>query len=109
MAHIHLSVQDLNQIVISEISRGKSRDDMVAYLRDRGWPEDTARKFISNATSQHHHKIKSAQDATREAEQEDPFVIDDEKQNEQFAWLAAAIGLWMIAMSVVGALVSLGR
>lgn len=109
MTHVHLSMQELNQIVISEMGRGKSRDDMVAYLRERGWPEDAARKFISNATSQHTYKAKSAQEAAREAKQEDPFVMDDEKHNRQFALLAAAIGLGLIAMSVAGALVNLGR
>jgi hypothetical protein len=109
MKHIHLSMQDLNHIVITEMSRGKTRDDMVVYLRERGWPENAARKFISNVTSQQTYKDYSAQEAAREAEQDDPFVIDDEKQNMQFAWLAAAIGLSLIAMSTLSSLIQLGR
>ncbi len=109
MTHIHLSMNDLNQIVISEMNRGKTRDDMVAYLRERGWPESAARKFIANATGQHTYKVQSAQDAAREAEQEDPFVIGDEKQNLHFALLAAVIGLTLLAVSAASALMNLGR
>jgi hypothetical protein len=78
-------------------------------LRERGWPEDAARRFISNATSQKTYKEYAAKEAAREAEQDDPFVIDDEKRNQQYAWLVAAIALTMIAMSVIGTLVNIGR
>lgn len=107
MKQIHLSMQDLNQIIISEMSRGKSREEMVTYLVERGWPEDAARRFISNVKSQHTYRVQSAQDAAREAEQDDPFVIDDEKQKLHFAMLAAAIGLTLIAVSAAGALSNL--
>jgi len=109
MKHIHLSMKDLNYIVISEISRGKTREDLVAYLGERGWPEDAARRFISNATSQKIYKEYAAKEAARESEQDDPFVVGDEKQNQQFAWLVAAIGLTMIAMSVISTLVNTGH
>jgi hypothetical protein len=109
MQHIHLSIRDLNHIVIAEINRGKSCDDMVAFLRERGWPESTARKFISNAIDQKTYKEHEAQQAAREAEQDDPFVIDDEKRNMQYAWVVAAIGLSMIALSVVNSLINIVR
>jgi hypothetical protein len=109
MKHIHLSMQDLNHIVITEISRGKSRQDMVTYLRERGWPEDAAHRFISNAIGQKTYKELSAQEAAQEAEQDDPFVIDDEKQKLQYAWVVAAIGLSMIALSVVSNVISIVR
>jgi hypothetical protein len=109
MQQIHLSIQDLNHIVITEIGRGKSREDMVTYLRDRGWPEDNARKFISNALGQKTYQEYTAQEAAREAEQDDPFIIDDEKQKMQYAWVVAAIGLTMIALSAVNTLINIGR
>lgn len=109
MKHIHLSLQDLNRIVITETSRGKSRDELVAYLRERGWPEDAARKFVSNAIGQQTYKEYTAKEAAREAEQDDPFVIDDEKQNTQLAWVVAAIGLSLIAISTLSTLIQIGR
>jgi hypothetical protein len=109
MKHTHLSMQDLNLIVITEMSRGKTRDDLVACLRERGWPENVARRFIANATSQKNYKDGVDKEAKRKAEQDDPFVIDDVKQNQQFAWLVAAIGLTMIAMRIIGTLVNIGH
>jgi hypothetical protein len=52
MKHIHLSMRDLHQIIVTEKQRGKTPDDMVSFLRQRGWPEVTARKFIANALFQ---------------------------------------------------------
>ena len=109
MKHTHLSMRDINQIVITEICRGKTRDDLVACLRERGWPENAALRFISNATSQKNYKDGVDKEATREAERNDPFVIDDVKQSQQFAWLVAAIGLTMIAMSIIGTLINIGH
>jgi hypothetical protein len=109
MQHIHLSMQDLNQIVIAEMNRGKTCDDMIAYLRERGWPENSARKFIANATDQHANHVQSAQDAAREAEQDDPFTIDDRQQHFHYALFVAAIGLTLIAVSMAGGLMNLIR
>ena len=93
MKHIHLSMQDLSQIVITEMSRGKSREDMVAYLRERGWPEEAARKFVANV---------SRQNLIRDPpmNRETPFADNDDRQIIQVLLLAAVIGLAMIAMLI---------
>lgn len=52
MEQSNLSMRDLNQIIVTESQRGKSLDDLVAYLRQRGWPEVTARQFVINTLEQ---------------------------------------------------------
>lgn len=52
MKQSNLSMRDLNQIIVTESQRGKSLDDLVAFLRQRGWPEVTARQFVINTLEQ---------------------------------------------------------
>jgi hypothetical protein len=43
------SMSDLNHIIVEELRRGKTQDDLIAYLQKRGWPLTTAEHFVRNA------------------------------------------------------------
>jgi len=72
--HAQLSLRDLNQIIIYETLCGKTRDDLVGYLRERGWPEQSARAFIHNTLSREQTKVSFKDDAKADARKTGQYV-----------------------------------
>ena len=46
MTQVHMSLRDLSQLVVLQIQRGKSRDEVAQVLVARGWPEVSAVRFV---------------------------------------------------------------
>jgi hypothetical protein len=90
---INLTMRELSLIIISQMHAGKSRQEMVAYLRQRGWPDASAQRFIANVLSQ------SAPMAHTDADTD-----GDEPLSALALWLCTVIGLALIGFSLIASL-----
>ena len=97
-------MRDFSQIITSESHRGKNTDELVHFLRERGWPEPSAKQFIRNVLA------KDRAHALAEQELADTDELSNQKNDLQSgsqpaAWalvvvigLLLAMFLWMGAM-----------
>lgn len=104
MKNAHLSMRDLRQIVAKEVQSGKSEDEIVRYLTSRGWPETSAKHFISNALSKK-EEAPTTERAYRDAEYSTLFSDGDEKDEAGDAgsallWVAALTGIVLVGLSL---------
>jgi hypothetical protein len=53
MTQAQLSLRDLSQLVVLQIQKGKSRDEVVLVLVARGWPEVSAARFVDMTVFEH--------------------------------------------------------
>ncbi len=93
MKHIHLSMRDLTQIIVAESDRGKNTHEIVAYLRQRGWPESSARAFVSNILSTGHSHRVDYPDQPK-AESEDPTTA--QPSTPSLTWLSIGLGVFFL-------------
>ena len=54
MTHVNLSLHELSELVVLQTQRGKSRDEIVKVLVERGWPQVSAERFVDMTLSEHH-------------------------------------------------------
>jgi hypothetical protein len=88
----HFSMSDLNTIVVEELRRGKTQDDMIAYLQKRGWPLTAAEHFVRNAA------FSAAVADQKHAEQRIARQVGSQHSGAtpQKSWRAAIV--WMLAL-----------
>ena len=60
MTHVQLSLHDLSQLVVMQAQRGKSRDEIVRELMERGWPEVSARRFVTMTLIEQQQRASNA-------------------------------------------------
>ena len=84
----HFSMSDLTRIITEELRRGKTQDDMIAYLQARGWPHITAEQFVKKAAF-----ADAATDQNMAKQQAETMAM----QVGQEPWRAAI--WWMIALT----------
>ncbi len=60
MTHVQLSLHDLSQLVVMQAQRGKSRDEIVKELMERGWPEVSARQFVTMTLIEQQQRASNA-------------------------------------------------
>jgi hypothetical protein len=53
MPPIQLSLRDLSQLVIRQTQGGRTRDEIVKVLVERGWPETSAVRFVNLTLTEH--------------------------------------------------------
>jgi hypothetical protein len=82
-----LSLRELSLIIINQMHAGKSQQEMVAYLRQRGWPDVSAQHFIANVLAQN--------TAVAQAD----VHLNDPKPAEEYSGSNSALFLWLIALS----------
>lgn len=92
----NLTLRELSLIIVSQMHAGKSRQDMAAYLRQRGWPDASAQHFIANVLAQH--------TAAAHLDVEEPPPTRDSHNSNPAAllWLIALIGLALIGLGLIG-------
>lgn len=105
MKHIHLSMRELSQIVVAESHRGKKTDELVKYLRGRGWPEQSARKFIENTLAKERAERLARQEAERADDQSSPMApAEMDNENQPLIWAMVAVGMLFASLLLLGAL-----
>jgi hypothetical protein len=62
------TMSGLSSLVTDELARGQSREDVVALLVRRGWPEVSARHFVDNKVQQLDRQRKPSQENAVTAE-----------------------------------------
>jgi hypothetical protein len=97
MKHFHLSMRDLSQIVINEIRSGKSKEEAIRFLKQRGWPEASARQFVMN--------VLAEEAASRAASQQaDAMQESEERTDVRLLWIIALIGIVLVGLNLMGVL-----
>jgi hypothetical protein len=81
------SMSDLNHIIVEELRRGKTQDDLIAYLQKRGWPLTAAEHFVRNA---------AFSEAVAEQRIADQQLTQPPTQPTSKSWRAALV--WMLAL-----------
>ncbi len=95
MKPIHLSMRDLNQIIAAELHRGKNTDELIAYLRQRGWPEVSARHFIQNALAKENAKPVSVN------EEQTSDAVAPDKGLSMLGWVAIGMALAFFILNLL--------
>jgi hypothetical protein len=94
-----LSLRELSLIIINQMQAGKSQQEMVAYLRQRGWPDASAQHFIANVLAQNtavaQADVHSSGPEQAESPSHDPALL---------LWLIALIGLTLTGLSLISRL-----
>ncbi len=81
MAHVHLTLQELSELVTLQAQRGKSRNEIVAVLIARGWPRESAEHFVDTTLSEHHERT-----ASRPTQPDDQTPAGRSPTDEQAMW-----------------------
>jgi hypothetical protein len=53
MPPIQLSLHDLSQLVVMQSQSGRTREEIVHILVERGWPESSATRFVITTLAEH--------------------------------------------------------
>lgn len=93
-----LSLRELSLIIINQMQAGKSQQEMVAYLRQRGWPDASAQHFIANVLAQN-TAVAQVDVQRNEPEPDEEYPGDN---SALFLWLIVLSGLALIGLSLIG-------
>jgi hypothetical protein len=94
----HFSMSDLNRIIVTELRRGKSQDDLIAYLQKRGWPLTAAEHFVRNAAFS--EAVADQKYAEQQAERQ-PTYATSKNWRIAIAWMLALMGLAVMLVDLV--------
>jgi hypothetical protein len=95
-----LSLQELSLIIINQMQVGKSQQEMVAYLRQRGWPDASAQHFIANVLAQN----TAVAQADVHANDLEPAEESPDHSSVALLWMIALIGLALTGLSLISRL-----
>jgi hypothetical protein len=101
MTHSHLTLRELSQIIVTETHCGRSKEDLINYLKQRGWPESAAKQFIMNVLGE-----EADADSIRIAQKRPNAAQEDRSRhrNLQLLWTVALIGIALITLNALGLL-----
>jgi hypothetical protein len=94
----NFSMSDLNHIIVEELRRGKTQDDLIGYLQKRGWPRTTAEHFVRNAAFG--EAVANQRIAEEPASQ--PLPQTPQKQwRAAIVWMMALMGLALMLVDII--------
>jgi hypothetical protein len=94
----HFSMSDLNRIIVAELRRGKSQDDLIAYLQKRGWPLTAAEHFVRNAAFS--EAVADQRHAEQHTEQQ-PTSSNTKSWRAAIVWMLALMGLAVMLVDLI--------
>ena len=94
----HFSMSDLTRIITEELRRGKTQDDMIAYLQARGWPHITAEQFVKKTAFA---EAVADQGAAEQQAQTMGMQMGQESWRAAIWWMIALTGLAFVIVDVI--------
>ncbi len=70
MTPVQLSMHELSQLVVLQWQRGRSREEIVRVLLERGWPEVSAVRFVNTVLSEQAARQVPAQEPEEKPQQQ---------------------------------------
>jgi hypothetical protein len=81
VGHIQLSLHDLSQLVMVQAERGKSREEIVQLLVERGWPKVSAVRFVNTTLTE-----QAGQSTRAQMPDDDPQQANQAFMSDQESW-----------------------
>jgi hypothetical protein len=94
------SLKELTALIAKQLARGAKPQTLINQLIARGWPEATARQFVSNARRAHLQRALEAFDTHNTAQGEPERQIREYRRRILRGLLCSLIGLALIVVGL---------
>ncbi len=100
MTNVKLSLHDLSQLVVMQAQRGKSRDEIIRVLVERGWPAVSAERFVSMTLTEQQERSASAAATGEDKPHADETFTSDQESRRVWLVVLLVTAIFVVCMLI---------